>query len=122
MNISSTAAIALINDETPAHPPHLVLIKESRALMAVTAASSFKHTLREGNNVEDKMSIMEADQDDKMASHIISPDVIIPLLGKDMLSQSPKYENINKSTKKMKHKIYVVPLKHEARMYVHMKE
>lgn len=77
----STAAITLINEDHPEHSPHLILIKECKALMAVTG-SSLKHVLCERKQ-DGKQTSMGANQEDKMVSHISLPVGVIPLLEAD---------------------------------------
>ncbi len=52
IELDSAVAIGLINEEHPEHSPHLVLIRECKALLAIIG-SSLEHTLGESNKVVD---------------------------------------------------------------------
>lgn len=79
----STTAISLINEEVSTHSPHVILIQECKALMAITGCP-LKHIFREGNQVADKLANLGVDQEHKWVSHISPPEDIIPLLEADM--------------------------------------
>lgn len=73
----------MINEEFLEHSPHKVLICGCKALLASTRCT-LKHTFREGNQVTDRLANMGVNQEDKMVSHVIQKDDIIPLLETDM--------------------------------------
>lgn len=62
----SVVPIGFINEEYSEHSPHLILIKECKALLAITGSSS-KRIPRDSNKVVANMRVA---QEDKIVSHI----------------------------------------------------
>lgn len=79
----SEVAVSMINGVCPEHSPHKVLIQECTALMKATGCS-LKHIYREGNQIADRLANMGVDQEERMVSHVIPRDEIIPFSEADM--------------------------------------